>query len=283
MDVLVVAALALGVLLAGAVAALLLEQRRSALLRRGGVTDARTVADRALRTLAAGCAAIGRDLPSVYAVRCTQRRVILLLPAPDTHAPPPWKSAKTGESWTVSRAVLTDSGGPQPFPFTVTLGLLDRDPVLFDLARPRGAVAITGAPSDVQRFASGLVAQILAGPMGEPGEVVLVGSRAAAALADRAGLRTARLRAAATLEEVLATTVGARADMTEIYGLIHGVAQPVPPRLLVMDAAQFQAPPRDCPVLVLGDVPEAAWRLTITAGTLDTGALGLTLSLGMTS
>jgi hypothetical protein len=283
MDVLVVVAVVLGVLLAGAVAALLLEQRRPTPPRRGGMTDARAVVDLALRALADGCARIGRDVPGAYAVRSTKRKVILSLAIPDTHAPPPWRSDKAGERWTVSPAALTDAHGPQPFPFTVTLGLLDGDPVLADLARPSGAVAITGAPQDVRRLASGLVTEILTGPIGETAEVVLVGSRAAATLADWVGVRSARLRTAATLQDVLASTVGARAEVTEVFGLIHGVAQPMAPRLLVMDAGQFQAPPRDCPVLVLGDIPEAAWRLTIRAGTLDTGALGLSLSLGMTS
>lgn len=309
----VVLAVVLGVALLGAIAALVLELRKTRVPRRPagpGVTgrEALEVVDLGLRTLTAGCARAGRELPDVYTMVCSEESLTLRLARPDADPPRPWDAHEEAEEWAVARELLAGGGTEawaepsdrHSFPLTVTLGLQDGERVLVDLARTSAPIAVMGAADDIRRLVRAFVAELVTGPVGREAEVTLVGSVASTALTDGLGLRSSRLHTAATLEEALArgadpTTMEpapALAGVTQVYQLIEGSdsADGVrrAPRLFVMDAGQFRdeaasggaacraGHDRADALLVLGDVTDAAWRLRAGAdGTLDTGPLGL--------
>ncbi|MFI1393697.1 hypothetical protein [Streptomyces sp. NPDC020681] len=309
MTVSVVLAVVIGVLLLGAIGALIRESRGAPPQGRAprrvvgpDVTgrDALEAVDLALRALAVGCARAGRELPDVYVLDCSADRITLRLTRADTDPPRPWDVDESGEEWSISRKRPTGgedvAGQIQPFPLTVTLGLHDGSRMLVDLARAGAPVALTGATADVHRLAGAFVGELVTGPVGRGTEVTLIGS-VAAELAGLSGMSSGRLHTAATLDEALArgtdtAAIGSNrsASVTQIYGLIEGGgsddAEWRAPRLLVVDADRFRedmwaggAPAglrRSDAMVVLGDVPDAAWRLAVGVdGGLDTGALGL--------
>ncbi|WP_326683391.1 hypothetical protein OHB31_03590 [Streptomyces microflavus] len=306
MTVSVVLAAVLGIALLGAVAALILSPRtspegRPASRRAPGAAVTGRVAledvDLGLRVLAAACERGGRELPDTYVVVSSDERLVLRLARFDRDAPVPWESDEDGEEWSLARKSLTAAElGPQPdhpFPLTVTLGFQDGERVLVDLARAAAPIALTGSTADARRLAAAFVAEVLTGPVGRRGEVTLVGS-GATALADELGVRSARLRTAASLKEALAQgaeegtafTLLPDDGVTEVFQLIEGddAGQGGAPahRLFVMDAAHCteegrpMAWSRTDALLLLGDVPAAAWRFAAGAdGALDTGPLGL--------
>jgi hypothetical protein len=292
LDVLAVLVVVLGALLAGAVTALVLdllsgrepEPEPEPVLALGEALES---VDLALRLLVSSCASAGREPPDVYVVLCSDSQVTLRLAALDTHPPVPWKTDRPGEQWTIPRAGLRGVEGVRSFPLMVTLGRHGADWILTNLARPSGPIAVSGDPDDVRRLVGSLVSEIVTGPIGESAEVALVGARAAAALADRVGVRSERLWTAATLDDALArgTQTASALGVTQVYKLIQGASgqSTAPtPRVLVVDAAEFRsgATVRNGAVLVLGDVPEAAWRLAVRPdGSLDTGPLGLDLDV----
>ncbi|MFE5819990.1 hypothetical protein ACFQ6S_42140 [Streptomyces sp. NPDC056479] len=310
----VVLACVLGAALLGAVAALVLEQRKPPSARRPPAGPAVTgrealeSVDRGLRTLAAGCARTGHKPPDVYAAICSEDRLVLRLARFDTQAPAPWESDDAGEEWSVARKELTD-GDPgttatHPYSLTVTLGLHEEQRVLADLARASAPIALTGAQEDTRQLARAFVAELLTGPLTSRAEVTLVGSAATSALADSLGIRSARLHTAATLNEALserpagtepdtpttfaAAPAPAAEGVTDVFRLIEGSAwhggEHHTPCLFVMDAAQYADERRPSAfhhadaVLLLGDAPEAAWRLAVGPdGKLETGSLGMAI------
>ncbi|MEV7236288.1 hypothetical protein AB0N06_20520 [Streptomyces sp. NPDC051020] len=306
-----VLAVALGVALAGAVAALVITElrgRSAAPARRRATPDvtgraALDVIDLGLRRLTEDCARAGRALPDVYAVVYSGQRLGLRLATADRDAPESWAADEAGDEWRAEPAGLDRAGGGplvgQPFSLAVTIGIEDGERVLVDLSRSSAPTAVTGEAADVRGFVGALVAELITGPVGRLAEVTLVGSAATSELTGGLGLHSARLHTVATLEEALsggesaAAAGGAPGDpaVTQIYLQIVG-GGPVSvagrtPRLFVLDAANFRHEQAALgrlrasdALLVIGDVADAGWRFEVTSdGALDTGPLGLKIDV----
>ncbi|MGW2562714.1 hypothetical protein ACWCXB_26400 [Streptomyces sp. NPDC001514] len=314
MNVSVVLAVLLGLALLGAVAALVVTERKPrtaaepARPPRADVTgrEALDIIDVGLRSLAAQCALTSRPMPDVYAVVYSGDRLTLRLAGADRVAPGPWSTDESGEEWMVDSEQLHGAGlgaglaPEQPYSLAVTIGLDKADRVLIDLSRASTAIALVGGDDDVRRLVRSFISELITGPVGRRAEVTLVGSAATADVTTGLGLQSARLRTAATLDEALAwgadatrTPAGSRPaseEVTQVFRLIEG-SSPVgvqgrAPRLFVLDAAQFPEEKHAMgglyatdALLVLGDAPDSGWRFQVRAdGSLDTGPLGLRVS-----
>ncbi|MDI3422321.1 hypothetical protein [Streptomyces luteolus] len=297
-------AVLLGLALIGALAALVVTEKRNrppkpatagpAVLDR----EALDVIDAGLRRLTGECLRSGRALPDLYGVLYSGERLDLLLAGTEDGTPEPWTADESGERWTATREAL-ERPGPEgepalPYALTVTVGTVGPDRALVDLSRATPSVSVAGPEEDVRRWARAVVTEVLTGPVGGLAEVTLVGSLAMDETLNGAALRSSRLYTAASVEEALARTAGApvapsggaASDVTQIFRLIEGRSQVAvegdAPHLFLVDASQLPRRegaldalrPGDA-VLVLGDAP-AAWRWRAGAdGTLDTGPLGL--------
>ncbi|MEU6843522.1 hypothetical protein ABZ930_16770 [Streptomyces sp. NPDC046716] len=303
-----VLAVVLGLALAGAVTALVVTERRrprkpkpvapsAAVVGRGALD----VVNAGLRRLTGECLRSGRSLPDLYAVVYSERRLGLLLAAPEEQAPAPWTAEQDGERWVISTDDL-HRPGPEgepalPFALTVTVGLDGPDRVLVDLSRATGAVSLTGPPDEVRRLVRTLVVEALAGPVGALAQVTLVGSLSDGTLLHGDEHRSSRLHGAASLEEAFAGAASSGAgaqdpgspEVTQIFRLIEGssriAVQGEAPHLFVVDASQLPRREgalaglrRGDALLVLGEAP-TGWRWRVGAdGTLDTGPLGLRIT-----
>jgi hypothetical protein len=302
-------AVLLAVLLLGAVAALVLEVRRSpgAPTRRSAgpeVTgpEALRAVDLALRALVAACQSAGRDLPDLYAVFCSGQRVAVRLARFDPEPPAPWQADESGSEWTLAR-FRPAGGGPaladgHPYGLLVSLGLHQDERVLVNLARATEPIAVTG-PGDLPlRLTGAFVAELLTGPVGRDAEVTLVGPAVTGALAGPPEARPARLRLAASLAEVHAARrerVPAHTPgSTGTFRAVDGGDPLRRLRLLVVAADQYRTesagagssatdPTGGDVLLVVGELERAAWRLAADPdGSLDTGALDLTVDTDAT-
>ncbi|MGY5076303.1 hypothetical protein ACWIGX_04355 [Streptomyces nigrescens] len=305
-----VLAVALGLALIGAVAALVVTERRprppkpvaasAAVVGR----QALDVVDAGLRRLTGECLRSGRSLPDLYAVVYSEERLGLLLAGAEEAAPAPWTAEADGERWTVSPDDL-HRPGPEgepalPYALTLTVGLDGADRVLVDLSRAAGPVSVAGPDEEVRSLARAVITEALAGPVGALAEVTLVGSLAGDGLVGDDMPRTSRLHTAASLEEAFARAASAASsgpgepepgssDVTQIFRLIEGssriAVQGEAPHLFVVDASQLPRREgaldglrRGDALLVLGDAP-TGWRWRAGAGgSLDTGPLGLEIT-----
>ncbi|MYW64292.1 hypothetical protein GTY65_09425 [Streptomyces sp. SID8379] len=300
-----VLAVVLGLALIGAIAALIVTERRrprppkpvaasAAVVGR----EALDVIDAGLRRLTGECLRSGRSLPDVYAVVYSEERLGLLLAGAEETAPAPWTAEADGERWTISPDDLhrpgPDGQPALPYSLTVTVGTDGPDRVLVDLSRAAGPVSVAGPDDEVRGLARAVVAEALGGPVGALVEVTLVGSLSGGGLLSGNEAPTSRLHHAASLDEAfaLATSAGAGApepgspDVTQVFRLIEGssriAVQGEAPHLFVVDATQLPRREgalagmrRGDALLVLGEAP-TGWRWRIGAdGTLDTGPLGL--------
>ncbi|MEU8679949.1 hypothetical protein [Streptomyces sp. NPDC048611] len=301
-----VLAVVLGLALIGAVAALVVTERRprppkpatasAAVVGR----EALDVVNAGLRRLTGECLRSGRSLPDLYAVVYSEKRLGLLLAGAEETAPAPWTAEADGERWTISPDAL-HRPGPEgepalPYALTVTVGLDGADRVLVDLSRAAGPVSVAGPDEEVRGLARAVVTEALAGPVGALAEVTLIGSLAGDGLLGPDAPRTSRLHTAASLEEAFARAASAGAEpesgsseVTQIFRLIEGSSRIAvrgeAPHLFVVDASQLPRREgaldglrRGDALLVLGDAP-AGWRWRAgTGGSLDTGPLGLEIT-----
>ncbi|MFD9607631.1 hypothetical protein OG609_21910 [Streptomyces sp. NBC_01224] len=305
-----VLAVVLGLALIGAVAALIVTERRrpprppkpvaasAAVVGR----EALDVVNAGLRRLTGECLRSGRSLPDLYAVVYSEERLALLLAGAEEAAPAPWRVEADGERWTISPDDL-HRPGPEgepalPYALTVTVGLDGPDRVLVDLSRAAGPVSVTGPDKEVRSLVRAVVTEALAGPVGALAEVTLVGSLADGGLLSGDEPRTSRLHSAASLEDAFATVAASAGtgapepgspDVTQIFRLIEGssriAVQGEAPHLFVVDASQLPRREgalaglrRGDALLVVGEAP-TGWRWRAGAGgSLDTGPLGLEIT-----
>ncbi|MFI2260004.1 hypothetical protein OHU45_19220 [Streptomyces tubercidicus] len=301
-----VLAVVLGLALIGAVAALVVTERRPRPPKPAAASaavvgrEALDVVDAGLRRLTGECLRSARSLPDLYAVVYSEERLGLLLAGAEETAPAPWTAEADGERWTISPDAL-HRPGPEgepalPFALTVTVGLDGADRVLVDLSRAGGPVSVAGPDEEVRSLVRAVVIEALAGPVGSLAEVTLVGSLAGDGLLGDDVPRTSRLHTAASVEEAFARAASApgqpepgASDVTQIFRLIEGssriAVQGEAPHLFVVDASQLPRRQgaldglrRGDALLVLGDAP-AGWRWQAGAdGSLDTGPLGLEIT-----
>ena len=183
-----VLAVVLGLALIGAVAALVVTERRPRPPRPASASaavmgrEALDVVDAGLRRLTGECVRSGRSLPDLYAVVYSEERLGLLLAGAEAAAPAPWTAEADGERWTISPDNL-HRPGPEgepalPYALTVTVGLDGADRVLVDLSRAAGPVSVAGPAEEVRSLARAVVTETLSSPVGALAEVTLVGSLA---------------------------------------------------------------------------------------------------------
>ncbi|MFE7300463.1 hypothetical protein [Streptomyces sp. NPDC057579] len=302
-----VLAVVLGLALIGAVAALVVTERRSRPPKPAAASAAVTgrealdMVNAGLRRLTGECLRSGRSLPDLYAVVYSEERLGLLLAGAEETAPAPWTAEADGERWTASLDDL-HRPGPEgepalPYALTVTVGLDGAERVLVDLSRAAGPISVTGPDAEVRSLVRAVITETLTSPVGALAEVTLVGSLAGDGLVAGDAPRSSRLHTAATLEEAFAKAASAgpgqpapdASDVTQIYRLIEGSSRIAvrgeAPHLFVVDASQLprregalDGMGRGDALLVLGETP-AGWRWRAGAGgSLDTGALGLEIT-----
>lgn len=257
-----VLAVVLGLALIGAVAALIVTERRPRPPKPVAASvavvgrEALDVVNAGLRRLTGECLRSGRSLPDLYAVVYSEERLALLLAGAEEAAPAPWTVEADGERWTISPEDL-HRPGPEgepalPYALTVTVGLDGPDRVLVDLSRATGPVSVTGPDEEVRSLVRAVVTEALAGPVGALAEVTLVGSLADGRLLSGDEPRNSRLHNAASLEEAFATVAASAAsgapepgspDVTQIFRLIEGssriAVQGEAPHLFVVEASQL--------------------------------------------
>lgn len=292
MPVVVAISVGCGVLLLGAGAAAFL------LLRRKGrkpkpaaavvsVSDPkpRIVLDRALRHLAVS----GTPLPQIYGAVVGPDRVSLRLTPPQPQVTHPWRTREEGAVWEAPTWQLdpTTPNVPPPFPLLVSVGTIGGEWTAVNLGRAPGLVALTGEPTATAQAASVLLEQIAA----DPGVGITVIGRP-----PKARVAPGRLRVLPNAGDLL----GARQERNpDVTGMLDRDWMAGPPRLgrhLVLvngpvpaadlerlGALAASADPASA-VLVVGDVPTAAWRFGVAEnGALDIGVLGLELDSAATS
>ncbi|WP_433389172.1 hypothetical protein [Micromonospora sp. KLBMP9576] len=217
--------------------------------------------DRAVRTLATGCAEWQRPVPAVGAVLLAPESVVLRLTSPDETPPPGWTVEDHGRTWRASLRWLTttavDGRLPVPFPLLVSLGVTDGGRLLLNLAWAGGLIGVGG---DLE-LARGLVRswsrRLTTGPWSTGTRVVRVGFEPDR---DFAGLHVARLVEATP---VLNDPEG---------GVLLFADPPAGHDAYLLDQLLADPVPRWAVVAV--GVEHATWRFTVGMdGTIDANIL----------
>ncbi|MGW0994980.1 hypothetical protein ACWD5V_17075 [Streptomyces sp. NPDC002523] len=307
-----VLAVVLGLALIGAIAALVFTELKPG-LSHGRKTprpapatvtgrEALDSIDLGLRKLSAEFQRLGRPLPDVYAVSYSGDELTLRLADPDVEAPAPWTADAEGDTWSVEPAALNGTSAADaahaahPYSLAVTVGLDQGERLLVDLSRASAPIAVIGDSRGVRELVGAFVNELITGPVGRHAEVTLVGSAATVELTSALGLRSARLRTVATLQEGLdwgtdpSQSAGAGAldsSVTQPFRMITGTGAATKrgrvPRLFVVDATQFADEKRamaglratDALVLI-GDSQEAGWWFVVAPdGSLEARPLDL--------
>jgi nucleoid-associated protein YgaU len=151
--------------------------------------------DRALRTLAARCADIGRPLPVVRAGRLTATQMDLYLAEPAT-LPAPWTGTADATVWALPADAqdLIDAERaaevPAPYPSLVTIGHDEEDGHVFLDLEYLGALGVVGAPEHTRQVLAAIAVELATSRWADDLQVTIVG--AYPELED--GLETGRIR-----------------------------------------------------------------------------------------
>ncbi|MFI5934098.1 hypothetical protein [Actinoplanes sp. NPDC051494] len=210
--------------------------------------ESRESLDRALRAVAGLPSA-----PGVYAAVVGLDRISLRLAPALPDPPPPWQARAQGTVWEAptwqldAAPAAPGSGG---MPLLATIGTIGGEPVVVNLGRAPGLVALTGdktaARTRLVSFVDGVTVPVLVlGP----------------------ALPASRGRVVTDVAQV----EGAGPWLVAVTGAL-------PPPALQRLSELAANGGNTTAVVVLGDVPQAAWRFAERPdGTLDAGVLGLTL------
>ncbi|MGC5378487.1 hypothetical protein ACPXB1_08430 [Micromonospora sp. DT68] len=249
---------------------LLVRPRRAAVAARPAPTPgSRQVLDRALRQLTAQAAQA-----KVYAALIGPEQVSLRLAPALPDAPPPWRTRQQGAIWEAPSWQFDESvDGGDGLPLLATVGTVEGELAVVNLGRAPGIVALTGDPVAAMRTARAFLDEIgwhaaaasltvsVVGPpspMWPPSEQVRVVPDARPVLTSPGDGATGQPD---VLHDhlVLVTTTLPQAELEQLGALAAASAG-------------------TAAVVVVGDVPNAAWRFEVDAdGTLDVGVLGLDL------
>ncbi|MFK3979092.1 LysM peptidoglycan-binding domain-containing protein [Micromonospora sp. NPDC050397] len=243
-------------------------------------TGSRAVLDRALRQLAART-----PQPQVYAAVVGPDRVSLRLAPAVPDAPSPWQPREQGAVWEAPNWQLDDGAtgsGSSALPLLATVGTIGGELTVVNLGRAPGVVALTGDRAVSTAVVGAFLDEIGADPAAASVAITVVGP------APGTRLPVGRVRATADatgVVDLLATgPVGTRPDDTGavVPGPLRGhlvvVTAPVASSVVERLGALATLSDDTAAVLVLGDVPNAAWRFEAGAdGSLDVGVLGLRL------
>ncbi|RMI38936.1 hypothetical protein EBO15_31180 [Actinomadura harenae] len=127
--------------------------------------DAAQTVDRGLRLMAVDCEEAGRPMPRIRAVGLADGTLSVLLTAPDTEAPDPWRADADGTCWRLAAGEITEltddvRDAPAPLPLLAPAG-----PGLWvDLRSVPGPISLSGPRSAVRKAARALADGLRASP-----------------------------------------------------------------------------------------------------------------------
>jgi len=246
----------------------------------------RLLLDRALRHLVVS----GTPLPQIYGAVVGPDRVSLRLTPPQPQVAHPWRTREEGAVWEAPTWQLdpTTPNVPPPFLLLVSVGTIGGEWTAVNLGRAPGLVAFTGEADDALKAAGVLLEQVAV----DPGVGITVIGRL-----PKTRIAPGRVRVVQSAGELLGggrqernPDVTGMLDRSRLPGrnqparLLVLVNGPVPVADLERLAALASSPDPTSAVLVIGDVPTAAWRFGVAPdGALDVGVLGLELDSAATS
>jgi hypothetical protein len=270
------------------------ETRVEQQLRLAAMPGRASLLDRALRGLAADCAARGMALPEVAVAYCDDEHVTLSLAAAAGEPPAPWSAVSGGRGWTV-RAADVPQTAPDvaaPYPALAGVALSGRTDVLVDLESAPGLVSLEGDAAVARELAASLIAELTTNLWSDGVRVTAVGFGD-----DLSALAPGAVTGAGTLDEVLddleSESRAAAGSLRElgVSGVLAGRlvrdAQRRRPRVVVLSGppapeqaerlhalvAEVRTP---LAVLCVGTARTARWRFTVDAsGVVDLGVLGV--------
>jgi len=223
--------------------------------------------DRALRSLSADLAALGRALPTVYAAWLADDALHLQLAWPDGEPPAPWSIGQDQSFWRLDRTALPADAELSllaPYPGLASLGALDGSRLLLNFEAVPGIVALSGAHADREAVLASIAAELATNGWSDRMTVTLVG------FGERLGaLAPTRVRHLPDLDELFEAM---DAETTQRRGALSAAGLG---SVLVGRAGQAQHT-QWAPHLVLLSVdptPEQAERLAGLAA--DSGPLGI--------
>lgn len=257
--------------------------------------------DRALRNLAAGRAAQGRELPQPVLAWVSGDHVALANVGGDVAEPPaPWRLADDARSWGASFTDLRAAGDAAtfaktaaPYPGLLSVGRDGGNELFVDFEQAPGIVAIGGELERSRELLTGLAAQAVTSVWSDGATVTLVGFGDAAQIAE---LEPQRIRQARDVADVIAELERERDQVAQLQSIlgIDGVlngrqakrSQDWAPHFVLLSAPPSESEASRLAelvgrgrspfvVLVVGDMLGAGWRFSIDAGgRLDLGLLG---------
>ncbi|MET7666604.1 hypothetical protein [Micromonospora luteifusca] len=256
------------VLAAAALVPLLLRRRRPVTVAPPSAPpDSRAVLDRAVRQLATQA-----DHAQVYAALIGPDRVSLRLAPALPQAPPPWQARQGGAIWEAPSWQLDQSGdGRSGLPLLATVGTVGGELAVVNLGRAPGIVALTGDEATAMRIASAFLDEISRDPATT---ITLVGPP------PQLWSSPGRIHVTADVR-VAVPPAGGTVDASSSGGLrdhLVLVTASIPPAEVERLGALAAVSGNSAAVLVVGEVPNAAWRFEAGSdGSLDVGVLGLDL------
>ncbi len=261
-------------------------------LRIGADLNRRRALDLSLRELAGQCAAVGQDLPQIFAVRSADDQVELLLAPPVETAPVGWEVLADGSCWRGPllgqiEAQSADLPTAGPFPTLVSIGrdAEGRD-VLLELDAANGPLSLLGDPTKVTEIGTALALSLATAPWAGELRVAANGlSPQAAAVAP------SQLHQLTGPEEITQAIDELLADLAVTDQVVTGAVANRGAKVLILAAdpgpkavaalTQLLSAPghRARAVVVAAEIPGATWRLQVdAAGTVDIQPLGLQVS-----
>ncbi|MEV4629388.1 hypothetical protein AB0J90_24310 [Micromonospora sp. NPDC049523] len=248
-------------------------------------TGSRAVLDRALRQLATR-----PSQPQVYAAVVGPDRVSLRLAPAVPEAPSPWQPREQGSVWEAPNWQLDDgsaTAGPTALPLLATVGTIGGELTVVNLGRAPGVVALTGDPAISMAVLGAFLDEIGSDPAAASVLITVLGP------VPGTRLPAGRLRATpdpvGAVDLLAAGRGGSGPDDTgpvtppPLRGQLVVVTAPIGSVAVERLGAMATLSDDTAAVLVVGDVPNAAWRFEAGAdGSLDVGVLGLRLDPPLT-
>jgi hypothetical protein len=237
-------------------------------------TGFRAVLDKAL-----GQFASQPTQPPVYAAMVGPDRVSLRLSPVLPIAPPPWQARQDGAVWEAQNWQF--NGGPQPagtLPLLVSVGTVGGELAAVNLGRAQGIVALTGEATAANKLAASMLDEVSA----SGANITVVGP------VPPSHVPADRMRIVGDIRRIpgLVTqpqpgdqhVTGARPTLNWLRNHLVVVTAPLSPEAAENLSVNAASSDNTAAVVVVGDVPTAAWRFASGAnGSLNADVLGLQL------
>ena len=236
-------------------------------LRLAADGPAALLVDRSMRQLAHTTYQGGHSVPPVRAAYLNEQTITLAFETPAMMPiPEGWRSSPDGRMWMADRSVAETFDPPygtaSPCPSLATVGRAsDGTVVMANLAGARGIVALTGVTQTAYEIALSMAVELASGPWTDRLPVTVIGFGE-----NLSDLAPDRVRHANDVETVLAS---------QTYAGVLFMARP-PATGQEQQVAAAIAQGQLAGAVVVGEVPNAAWRLEVREdGRLVSPPLGL--------